>query len=33
VSVLINDLSPGVYSYRQVAGKQYINSGKLIVEK
>jgi hypothetical protein len=32
VSVLINDLSPGVYSYRQVAGKQYINSGKLIIE-
>ena len=33
LSVLINDLSPGVYKYRQVAGKQYINSGKLIVEK
>lgn len=32
VSVLIDDLTPGVYTYRQVVGKQYIHSGKLIIE-
>jgi hypothetical protein len=31
VSLLVNDIIAGVYSYRQISGKMILNTGKLII--